>query len=208
MEDLQEKNASGHQNREILKHPSKMISSKMPPVQLIIEFSLTFFQYQDQRFLLILSSSEGEKEKRKNQPNNLQQVKWFFGAFDGHCCAGLGGSFKKSLQIFIHILKWIYCSHIDFSLGFAFCTLLSNQVLLGKCLHKTNFKIACRDRNFCLFMPDMLVGFSNEQAETISCDLSDPSQPKHIPWLTKIRHPQLFVIKTQSCFFNYKAIHQ
>lgn len=150
------------------------------------------------------------REKRRKEKNNQIIFNKWNGAFDGCCCAGLGRSFKKkkSLQIFIHIFKWIYCSHIDFPMGFAFCTLLSNQVLLGKCLHKTNFKIACRDWIFCLFMPNMLVGFSNEQAETISCDLSDPSQPTHIPWLTKIRHPQLFVIKTQSCFFNYKAIHQ
>lgn len=67
MEDLQDKNASGHQNREILKHPSKIISSKIPPMQLIIDFSLTFFHYQDQRFLLILSSSEGKKGENKKQ---------------------------------------------------------------------------------------------------------------------------------------------
>lgn len=69
MEDLQQKNPSSsvlmHQNREILEHPSKIISSKMSPTQLIVEFSLTLLQYQDQRFLLILSSSEGVKEKRK-----------------------------------------------------------------------------------------------------------------------------------------------
>lgn len=76
MEELQQKNTSDHQNREVLKHPSKITSSKMPPVQLIIEFSLTFLQYQNQRLLPILSSYEGKKEKRKKQPNNLQQVKW------------------------------------------------------------------------------------------------------------------------------------
>lgn len=110
-------------------------------------------------------------------------MKGNFGAFDGCCHAGLSRSFKKTQKVCKYSFTFLneFTAAVDFPLGFAFCTLLSNQVLLGKCLHKTNFKIACRDRIFCVFMPDMLVGFSNEQAETISCDLSDPSQPTHIP---------------------------
>lgn len=39
MGDLQQKNPSSHQNRKILKYPSKIISFKMLPVQFIMSLS-------------------------------------------------------------------------------------------------------------------------------------------------------------------------